>query len=528
MTDSAVSPVTAASPVPAAVPAYRRKLYWVALLYFSEGLPLGVFFDIFPVYFRQQGVDLASIGLLSLLGLAWTLKFLWAPLVDWARRHRWWVAGANLGMAGVMAAFAYGHATALGLAPWVWVAIGAFTVLSATNDIATDGYTIELLDPREYGLANGLRIGFYRVGMLFAGAVLMLSGWVGWTGAYLLGGAVFVVNAGAVLLAPRERARTGSTGTLAAEWTLLRAQPLWLFALGLVVAGLFWPALAPLARAFGWQRIAAVGGLWWWQGALPVGLMFAGAALMVRAARGPAAHAMREGPVFGAWVELLARPGMIAILLFILLFKLGDAAMGFMVKPFWVDAGFSAQQIGLVSVNVGLALSIAGGLAGGWYVDRAGIYRGLWVLGLVAGAVEPGLRGGRVFRAEGRRGGGAVGRAAGGGVRGERAGELHRRARHRRLPRLPDGHHQPRAGDHRIRHPLQHLRLQPRGGGLGRRPRRADARLRAVLLSHLLAQLSGLPAAAAGTPNAGRARRALTLQTAARETSPGDPDRSPP
>jgi len=86
--------------------------------------------------------------------------------------------------------------------------------------------------------------------------------------------------------------------------------------------------------------------------------------------------------VFGAWVELLARPGMIAILVFILLFKLGDAAMGFMVKPFWVDSGFTNQQIGLVSVNVGLALSIGGGLLGGWYVDKVGIFRGLWVLGL--------------------------------------------------------------------------------------------------------------------------------------------------
>ncbi|MBA2722626.1 MAG: MFS transporter, partial [Methylibium sp.] len=63
---------------PAPVPAYRRKLFWVALLYFSEGLPLGVFYDIFPVHFRQQGMNLADIGLLSLLGLAWTVKFLWA------------------------------------------------------------------------------------------------------------------------------------------------------------------------------------------------------------------------------------------------------------------------------------------------------------------------------------------------------------------------------------------------------------------------------------------------------------------
>jgi len=128
--------------------------------------------------------------------------------------------------------------------------------------------------------------------------------------------------------------------------------------------------------------VQAVSGTWWFKGAVPVGLMFAGAGLMVTAARGKRAQALADGPVFGAWVELLARPGMLAVLLFILLFKLGDAAMGFMVKPFWVDAGFTPAQIGLVSVNVGLGLSIAGGLVGGWYVDRAGIFRGLWVLGL--------------------------------------------------------------------------------------------------------------------------------------------------
>lgn len=367
----------------AAPPAYKRKMFWVALLYFSEGLPLGVFYDIFPVYFRQQGVNLADIGLLSLLGLAWTVKFLWAPLVDWARRHRRWIAAANLGMGFVMAYFAL-HAGAGPAAPgaWLWVAIGAFTFLSATNDIATDGYTIELLDKREYGLANGIRIGFYRVGMLFAGVVLMLSGWQGWAWAYALGAGVFAVNAALVLLAPREPARTGSTGTVTGELALLRDQPLWIGALGLVVAGLLWPVLGPLARALDWPAVAAVSGAWWWKGALPVGLMLAGALVMVRAARGPRAALMREGPVFGAWVELLARPGMVAILLFILLFKLGDAAMGFMVKPFWVDAGFTNQQIGLVSVNLGLGLSIAGGLLGGWYVDRAGIFRGLWVLGL--------------------------------------------------------------------------------------------------------------------------------------------------
>ncbi|MFN3295674.1 MFS transporter [Caldimonas sp.] len=374
MTDQ---PKPAGEPSPTSV--YRRKLFWVALLYFSEGLPLGVFYDIFPVYFRQQGVNLADIGLLSLLGLAWTVKFLWAPAVDWVRRHRGWVAGANFGMAAVMGLFA----SELGFGPWVWVAIGAFTMLSATNDIATDGYTIELLTRKEYGLANGFRIGFYRVGMLTAGALLMVSGWFGWSMAYLLGAAVFVGNGLIVLFAPREPVRPGTPpGSVATELRLLRQQPLWALALALVLAGLLWPVLGPLARTAGWEAVVAVSGTWWFRGAIPVGLMFMGAGLMVTAAHGPRAALMRNGPVFGAWVELLSRPGMVAIILFILLFKLGDAAMGFMVKPFWVDSGFSNQQIGLVSVNLGLGLSIAGGLVGGWYVDRAGIFKGLWVLGL--------------------------------------------------------------------------------------------------------------------------------------------------
>lgn len=375
---TAVPPV---APAPTtARPAYRRKLFWVALLYFSEGLPLGVFFDLFPVYFRQQGVNLADIGLLSLLGLAWTVKFLWAPMVDWARRHRWWVAAANLGMAAVMIGFAV---FGLALGPWVWVAIGCFTVLSATNDIATDGYTIELLDQREYGLANGLRIGFYRAGMLTAGVLLMVSGTLGWSAAYALGAVVFGLNAGMALLAPAERPRVGAPpSSVGKELGLLRAQPGFLVALGLVLVGLLWPVLGPLARALQWSAVEVVSTTWWFRGALPVGLMFAGAALLVRAARAPQALALRDGPVFGAWVELLLRPGMVAVLAFILLFKLGDAAMGFMVKPFWVDAGFTAGQIGFVSVNLGLALSIAGGLVGGWYVDKRGIFRGLWVLGL--------------------------------------------------------------------------------------------------------------------------------------------------
>ena len=71
------------------------------------------------------------------------------------------------------------------------------------------------------------------------------------------------------------------------------------------------------------------------------------------------------------------------MLTFALTFKLGDAAMGFMVKPFWVDAGFGASEIGLISVNAGLLLSVAGGVLGGVATHRLGIFTALWSLGLL-------------------------------------------------------------------------------------------------------------------------------------------------
>jgi PAT family beta-lactamase induction signal transducer AmpG len=363
------------SPEPTAAPRTRllkSKLFWVALLYFSEGFPLGVFYELFPVYFRQQGVDLRSIGLLSLLGLAWTLKFLWAPAVDHYRHHRLWMATVNLAMGGVLLVFA----ALAGFGPWVLALIGLFTVLSATNDIAIDGYTIELLERDELGLANGVRIALYRVGMLASGFVLVLSDWIRWPGAFAAAAAILAACAIAVLFAPRERSidRPPDT-TLAVELRRILADPRRLAVVLAFALGVVW---------------LVDGATQWSQAYPPFWGIAVGAAVAALAAgwiggRGaraePAADATR-GPMFGALMALVARPHIWPVLLFILIFKLGDASMGFMVKPFWVDAGFTATEIGLVSVNIGLGLSIAGGITGGWYTDRAGIFKALWVLGL--------------------------------------------------------------------------------------------------------------------------------------------------
>jgi len=358
----------------------RSKLFWVSMLYFSEGLPLGLFYDLFPVYFRQQGVELSKIGLLSLLGLAWTLKFLWAPLVDYTRHHRWWMAAVDVGMGIVMMVCAQ----QAGFGPWVWFAIGTFTLLSATNDTAIDGYTIEQLDKRELGLANGFRIGFYRVGMLVAGVLLWISDSAGWKVTYGAAAALFLLLAVVCLRAPKEPPRLPGErpSSLRSEMAALARHPALIAALALFVVGLLWPVIATLDLG----ALRPFKAAWWFRG-MPVFLILAAAALFTRALRGQSkdASAVAAGPMFGAVVSLLNRRHALALIVFILIFKLADSSIGFMIKPFWVDSGFTNTQIGLVSVNLGLGLSIAGGVLGGWYADRVGIFRALWVLGLCQG-----------------------------------------------------------------------------------------------------------------------------------------------
>lgn len=350
----------------------RSKFFWVSLLYFSSGFPLGIFYDIFPVYFRQQGIELKDIGLISLLGLAWTLKFLWAPAIDHFRHHRVWMAAMDLSMGAAMLFFAVKS----GFGPWVWAGIGALTLFSATNDIATDAYSIELLEKGEIGFANGLRIGFYRVGMLGAGFVLILSDYLSWKGAFILAALIFLAGAILSLFAPRERPGVAvSDLSLFSEIRSIISRPRLFGTILLFFLGALWlvDRAIHLSKSFP--------SLWVYAATVLLAIFL----LSLVFGKSREKFEASEGPMFGALLGLLARPHIFPVLAFILLFKLPDSAMGFMIKPFWVDSGFSNTEIGLVSVNIGLGLSIAGGLAGGWVTDRIGIFRALWMLGLCQG-----------------------------------------------------------------------------------------------------------------------------------------------
>ncbi len=154
-----------------------KKLGLLATLYFSQGLPFGFFTQAVPVLLRKAQYSLGDIGLASLLALPWALKFLWAPLVDRkslpgiGRRKSWIlpVQAATSLLLLALAASVTPNSFALMLA-----AVFALNFLAATQDIATDGLAVDLLAPEERGLANGVQVGGYRVGMIVGGGALLI------------------------------------------------------------------------------------------------------------------------------------------------------------------------------------------------------------------------------------------------------------------------------------------------------------------------------------------------------------------
>jgi MFS transporter, PAT family, beta-lactamase induction signal transducer AmpG len=179
----------------------RKKLFWISILYFAEGLPFGIFRDMWPVYFRQNGVSLKEIGFMTFLTLPWSIKFLWSPIVDRFGDRRSWVLYCCTAMAGLIVVVPLLDPTRpttllLGI-------LVAFTFASATQDITIDAYAIGLVSKGEEGVTNSFRAASYQVAVVVGGGVTMwLIHPLGWTGVYLLLGVMFLLLAIVARLAP--------------------------------------------------------------------------------------------------------------------------------------------------------------------------------------------------------------------------------------------------------------------------------------------------------------------------------------
>ena len=191
----------------------------VALLMgFACGLPLLLTISLLQAWMKEEGVDLTVIGLMALVGLPYTLKFLWAPFLDrftlpFFGRRRGWLLVAQLSL--IFSIVGLGL-TDPGNNPWM-VAFAAFlvTFFSASQDIVVDAYRREDLSDEELGLGSSLYVNGYRVGMLLAsGGGLIMADHMSFFMVYVIMAACMLPGVLTTLLAPEPDVSAGTPKSL--------------------------------------------------------------------------------------------------------------------------------------------------------------------------------------------------------------------------------------------------------------------------------------------------------------------------
>ncbi|MFH1223124.1 MAG: MFS transporter [Pseudomonadota bacterium] len=153
---------------------------WIFTTYFAEGFPFQVAGDLANTFFVASGMSLQSFGLTSIYNFAWSLKFLWAPVVDIFKTRRFWILLMEALLSIICILLAIGT---FAMAPMYYpvVLFGIMAVTSATHDIAIDGFYLEQLEETEQRFYSGFRVMAYRIAMLFVSAALVgIAGVWGW------------------------------------------------------------------------------------------------------------------------------------------------------------------------------------------------------------------------------------------------------------------------------------------------------------------------------------------------------------
>jgi PAT family beta-lactamase induction signal transducer AmpG len=311
---------------------FKPRVLIVMFLGFSSGLPLALSGSTLLVWMTEAGVNLGTIGLFALVGTPYTIKFLWAPLIDaldvpvlsrrFGRRRGWLLLSQFLLIAAIVFLGACDPTTSA-----VVVAFGALLVAtaSATQDIIVDAFRVESLDESEQAAGMASYVAAYRIGMLAstAGALFLVSGFqsfgfdhhAAWTAGYAVMAALVLIGVATTLFA----AEPGKSAN----------------------------ANAAHARESTRQRIV-------------------------------------EAAV-GAFSEFLTRDMAILALVFVVLFKFTDALSGAMTAPFVIDLGFSRNEYAAIIKGVGLAATLLGGFAGGSVARAFSLPASLWIGGVLQG-----------------------------------------------------------------------------------------------------------------------------------------------
>lgn len=290
----------------------QKPMPTLLALGFSSGLPLALTLGTLSLWLKESGISKTSIGLFGAVGIAYSFKFLWSPLIDnvrlpllsnlLGRRRSWMLVSQILLILCIAGLGSLNPANE----PWLVALFAALVAFcSATQDIVIDAYRVEMLTPERQGEGSAVAVLGYRLGMLasFVGAVHVATAF-GWHIAYFSMAALVGVGIAAMLLSKE-----------------------------------------------------------------------------------PEMPAKASPRTFAAWFgeplrEFLQRPAWAMILIFVALYKLPDAFLGLMANPYYLEMGFSQNQIADIAKPSGFFATIGGGFLGAYLVRRFGVLATLWIGGI--------------------------------------------------------------------------------------------------------------------------------------------------
>ena len=287
---------------------FSRRMLVAFLMGFSGGLPLLLTWGVLQAWMTEKGVDLTWIGMISLVQIPYTWKFLWAPLLDrfvppFLGRRRGWLLIAQIAL--MFAIVGLGFSDPVKNTGLMIVAAVLVAFFSASQDIVIDAYRREDLPDEELGLGSSMYVYGYRLGMLLAsGGGLIMADHISFSQVYFLMSLCMLPGIITTLLTPEPELVSGVPRT------------------------------------------------------------------------------MKEA-VVNPFVDYFNRNGALWILVFILLYKIGDTMASGITMPFYLETGFTKTEIGTIVKFFGTAATLIGAYLGGLLLLKLGINRGLWIFGIL-------------------------------------------------------------------------------------------------------------------------------------------------
>jgi MFS transporter, PAT family, beta-lactamase induction signal transducer AmpG len=358
----------------------RSPHAWVTTTYFAEGFPYSIVNNVAEILFKELGASLQTIGLTALFHLPWNLKFLWGPFVDDYESKRRWLVATQIVLCVLMLLLAFAMQTEVVLV----LATAVFLVMafvSATHDIAIDGYYLEALDERGQSKYVGYRAAAYRIATVAVlGPFLVLVGAVGWTVGWLATAAVMIALTvyHATCLPKLERPRAAIVRLVAATLRL-RVLLAGIVIIATVLLEQRLAVLSPLVQALR-EGVDAIGlggvTLAEWIG---LALLCALLVLLASLPRIKRRIQRSDSAYARAFVDFLDQRQVGRVLALILLFRTGESFLMKMRYPFLSDdIGMSLEAYGFINGTLGFGATIVGTIVGGWLIARHGLRRWLW------------------------------------------------------------------------------------------------------------------------------------------------------